>query len=81
MFQEFIIKSNQDPSSPKDKNSNKHEVRQLQEELMSVKIREAGCLSELKETKQKVMEFETQVTIYLLFYVWYFLEIFFSILG
>ena len=28
---------------------------------MSVKIREAGCLSELKETKQKVMEFETQV--------------------
>lgn len=34
---------------------------------MSVKIREAGCLSELKETKQKVMEFETQVTIYLLF--------------
>lgn len=34
---------------------------------MSVKIREAGCLSELKETKQKVMEFETQVIIYLLF--------------
>lgn len=31
---------------------------------MSVKIREAGCLSELKETKQKVMEFETQVTIF-----------------
>lgn len=59
-WEEFIIKSNQDPSSPKDKNSNKHEVRQLQEELMSVKIREAGCLSELKETKQKVMEFETQ---------------------
>lgn len=59
-WEEFIIKSNQDPSSPKDKNSNKHEIRQLQEELMSVKIREAGCLSELKETKQKVMEFETQ---------------------
>lgn len=61
IFQDYIVKSNQEPSSPKDKNSNKREVKQLQEELMSVKIREAGCLSELKETKQKVMEFETQV--------------------
>ncbi|XP_022323904.1 EVI5-like protein isoform X1 [Crassostrea virginica] len=59
-WEDYIIKSNQEPSSPKDKNSNKREVKQLQEELMSVKIREAGCLSELKETKQKVMEFETQ---------------------
>lgn len=29
---------------------------------MSVKIKETACMSELKETKQKVMEFETQVT-------------------
>ncbi|XP_062594770.1 ecotropic viral integration site 5 ortholog-like isoform X2 [Saccostrea cucullata] len=59
-WEDYLIKSNQDPSSPKDKNSNKHEIRQLQEEVMSVKIREAASLSELKEAKQKVMEFETQ---------------------
>ncbi|XP_048773670.2 ecotropic viral integration site 5 ortholog-like isoform X9 [Ostrea edulis] len=59
-WEDYIVKSNEDPSSPKDKNSNKHEIRQLQEEVMSVKIKETACMSELKETKQKVMEFETQ---------------------
>lgn len=42
------------------KNS-KHEFRALQDELMTVKIREAQSLSDLKEMKQKVMELETQV--------------------
>lgn len=42
------------------KNS-KHEIRVLQDELMTVKIREAQSLSDLKEMKQKVMELETQV--------------------
>lgn len=32
---------------------------------MSVKIREVGCLSEFKEIKQKVMEFEIQVIIFI----------------
>lgn len=41
------------------KNS-KHEFRALQDELMTVKIREAQSLSDLKEMKQKVMELETQ---------------------
>lgn len=41
------------------KNS-KHEIRVLQDELMTVKIREAQSLSDLKEMKQKVMELETQ---------------------
>uniref|UniRef100_A0A0L8HPV6 Uncharacterized protein n=1 Tax=Octopus bimaculoides TaxID=37653 RepID=A0A0L8HPV6_OCTBM len=39
----------------------KHEVRILQEELMTVRIREAQSLSALKEMKQKVMELETQL--------------------
>ena len=56
------MKSTLDPISPTDKNSNKTENRQLQDELMEVKIKEAACLSELKETKQKIMELETQVS-------------------
>ena len=50
--------------SPKDKS--KPDVKSLQEELMSVRLREAESLSELKSMKQKVMELETQVNCYLL---------------
>ncbi|XP_070176822.1 EVI5-like protein isoform X2 [Littorina saxatilis] len=46
-------------ASPKEKNS-KAEVRHLQEEVMTVKLREAKAVADLKETKQKVMELETQ---------------------
>ncbi|KAK3087065.1 hypothetical protein FSP39_001168 [Pinctada imbricata] len=59
-WQKFRVKSSLDPLSPTDKNSNKTENRQLQDELMETKIKEASCLSELKETKQKIMELETQ---------------------
>lgn len=45
--------------SPKDKS--KPDVKTLQEELMSVRLREAESLSELKTMKNKVMELETQV--------------------
>lgn len=48
--------------APKEKNS-KAEVRQLQEEVMTVKLKEAKSVADLKETKQKVMELETQVTL------------------
>ena len=47
-------------ASPKEKNS-KVEIRHLQEEVMTVKLREAKAVADLKETKQKVMELETQV--------------------
>ncbi|ESP00273.1 hypothetical protein LOTGIDRAFT_141007 [Lottia gigantea] len=46
-------------NSPKEKSS-KQEVRQLQEETMTIKLREAQTLVNLKEMKQKVMELETQ---------------------
>ncbi|XP_025111663.1 EVI5-like protein isoform X3 [Pomacea canaliculata] len=46
-------------ASPKEKSS-KAEVRHLQEEVMTIKLREARVLTDLKETKQKVMELETQ---------------------
>lgn len=48
-------------TSPKEKSS-KQEIKHLQEELMTVKVREAQALAESKETKQKVMELETQVS-------------------
>ena len=47
-------------ASPKEKNS-KAEIRHMQEEVMTVKLREAKAVADLKETKQKVMELETQV--------------------
>jgi hypothetical protein len=37
------------------------ELRQAQDDLMAVRLREAQAISELKEMKQKVMELETQV--------------------
>ena len=52
------------PNSPRDRSSKgelKNELKKLQEDHMSVKLREAACLSHLKDTKQKVMELETQV--------------------
>lgn len=51
------------PSSPRDKSSKnelKTELKKTQEALMSTKLREAACLSALKDTKQKIMELETQ---------------------
>lgn len=51
------------PNSPRDKSSKselKSELKKTQEEYMSTKLREAACLSHLKDTKQKVMELETQ---------------------
>ena len=51
-------------TSPKEKSKDKNtkaEIRHLQEEVMTVKLREAKSLADLKETKQKVMELETQV--------------------
>ncbi|GAB1599351.1 EVI5-like protein isoform X1 [Argonauta hians] len=58
-FWEKHCKNNFSPNVPEMKNC-KHEVRILQEELMTVRIREAQSLSALKEMKQKVMELETQ---------------------
>ncbi|CAG2238652.1 EVI5 [Mytilus edulis] len=61
MWESFKHKSTADSptSSPKDKNHNK-EVKQLQEDVMTIKVREANCMSDLKDTKQKYMELETQ---------------------
>ncbi|XP_063422949.1 ecotropic viral integration site 5 ortholog-like isoform X4 [Mytilus trossulus] len=61
MWENFKHKSTADSptSSPKDKNHNK-EVKQLQENVMTIKVREANCMSDLKDTKQKYMELETQ---------------------
>lgn len=47
--------------TPSKGQNTKTETKQLHDELMTVKIREANSLSDLKETKQKIMEFETQV--------------------
>ncbi|XP_029641770.1 EVI5-like protein isoform X2 [Octopus sinensis] len=58
-FWEKHCKNNFSPNVSEVKNC-KHEVRILQEELMTVRIREAQSLSALKEMKQKVMELETQ---------------------
>ena len=38
-------------------------MRELQDELMMVRLREAESLADLKEMKQKVMELETQTQI------------------
>ncbi|NXK82227.1 EVI5 protein, partial [Amazona guildingii] len=38
----------------------KNTVNELQDELMTVRLREAETLAELKETKQRMMEMETQ---------------------
>ena len=35
-------------------------MKQLQEDVMTIKVREANCQSDLKDTKQKYMELETQ---------------------
>ena len=47
-------------TSPKEKSS-KAELRQLQEEVMGLKLKEAKAVSEVKDAKQKLMELETQV--------------------
>ncbi|XP_021367677.1 ecotropic viral integration site 5 ortholog-like isoform X1 [Mizuhopecten yessoensis] len=57
LWAKHIESMTRDPVSPKDK---KQELKQINEELMTVKIREATSLSDLKESKQKIMEFETQ---------------------
>ncbi|XP_033732775.1 ecotropic viral integration site 5 ortholog-like isoform X1 [Pecten maximus] len=59
LWEKHIENMTRDPVSPKEKTT-KQELKQVNEELMSVKIREANCLSDLKESKQKIMEFETQ---------------------
>ncbi|CAL1530523.1 unnamed protein product [Lymnaea stagnalis] len=46
-------------SSPKDKNS-KTDIKHLHEEVMALKLKEARAVAELKDTKQKLMELETQ---------------------
>ena len=43
--------------------ASKTEVRVLSDEVMSVRIREAQAVAELKDTKQRVMEMETQVRV------------------
>ena len=64
MFQKHLAESTS-PNSPRDKSSKselKSELKKTQEELMSTKLREANCLSALKDTKQKIMELETSVS-------------------
>jgi len=39
----------------------KNAVGELQDELMSVRLREAEAQAELRETRQRMMELETQV--------------------
>ena len=39
----------------------KNAAQHLAEEVMGVRLREAEAVAELKETKQRVMELETQV--------------------
>lgn len=51
------------PSNKKESN-NKNQIQQLYSELMTVKLREADALAELKEVRQRVMELETQVAMY-----------------
>ncbi|XP_064616082.1 LOW QUALITY PROTEIN: ecotropic viral integration site 5 ortholog-like [Liolophura sinensis] len=60
LWEKFIMERSITPTcmSPKDKS--KPDVKTLQEELMSVRLREAESLSELKTMKNKVMELETQ---------------------
>lgn len=38
-------------------------LRELEDQLMGIRIREADTVAELKEMRQKVMELETQVRI------------------
>ena len=42
---------------------NKKREQQLADDLMTVRLREAEALADLKEMKQKVMELETQVSV------------------
>ena len=41
--------------------ASKNEVRLMSDEVMSVRIREAQAVAELKDAKQRVMEMETKV--------------------
>jgi len=55
---------NQDAGIPVKGNKSelKAELKKVQEELMSSKLREAAALSHLKDAKQKIMELETSVS-------------------
>lgn len=39
----------------------RNNLNQLQEDLMTVRFREAAAVAELKETRQRTMELESQV--------------------
>lgn len=54
-------------SSSKDKNR-KTELRQLQEELLALKMNEARAVADLEVAKQKISELETQVTPFFFLY-------------
>ncbi len=54
--------------SGKEGTPSKSKQQQVAEELMTVRLREAEALADLKSTKQKVMELETQV--YFMFRLW-----------
>ena len=45
------------------KKASKNQVQQLQDDMMTLRLREAQTLGELKELKQKVMELETEVPV------------------
>ena len=55
-------------ASPNTKAS-KSDVRQMSDEIMTLRLREVNAISELKDSKQKLMELETQVS-YWYFYHW-----------
>ncbi|CAH1785847.1 unnamed protein product [Owenia fusiformis] len=57
---QFWKKHMEATNSPDSKKLSKSQMQHIQDELMSVKLREAQALSEHKEMKQKVMELETQ---------------------
>lgn len=43
-------------------NNNGISIKELEDQLMGIRIREADTVAELKEMRQKVMELETQVS-------------------
>ena len=56
-MQKYQQRYGPDATSKPSKNAAQH----LAEEVMGVRVREAEAVGELKETKQRVMELETQV--------------------
>lgn len=53
----------------------KNTLSELQDELMSVRLREAEAQAELRETRQRMLELETQVRGYIMFLLLFILHL------